>query len=78
MTIADNGHGFETARRQNPRQGLGLRNMQERVEQLDGSLNIQSGNSGTRISVSVPLTHLLPPESSSTSAPKKPMTEVPE
>lgn len=78
MTIADNGHGFETARRQNPRQGLGLRNMQERVEQLEGSLNIQSAKTGTRISVTVPLTHLLPPESSSTSASKKSVSEVPE
>jgi two-component system NarL family sensor kinase len=38
--------------------------MQERVEQLDGTLHI-SGNAegrGTVIEVTVPLSHLLPPE----------------
>ncbi|NVO23675.1 cache domain-containing protein [Donghicola mangrovi] len=71
MTISDNGHGFETARHASPRQGLGLRNMQERVEQLEGSISIQSSRAGTRITASVPLTHLLPPETGSTSGKSK-------
>lgn len=43
--------------------GLGLRNMQERMEQLNGSLRIMSTRSGTVIEAQVPLGHLLPPES---------------
>ncbi|MEO0379404.1 MAG: hypothetical protein AAF252_03990, partial [Pseudomonadota bacterium] len=42
------------------------RNMAERVEQLDGQFRILSSASGagggTVIEVSVPLSHLLPPE----------------
>ena len=39
--------------------------MQERIEQLDGSLTIlssQGHNSGTVIEVRLPLSHMLPPE----------------
>lgn len=64
MRIADNGHGLPTGR-EAPAQGLGLRNMQERIEQLDGSLTILSShgvNSGTIIEVRLPLSHMLPPE----------------
>ena len=43
--------------------GLGLRNMQERIEKLDGTLRILSSKSGTVIEAQVPLSHLLPPES---------------
>ncbi len=47
-------------------QGLGLRNMQERIEQLDGTLRILSAgagrNRGTVIEVLIPLSHMLPPE----------------
>ncbi|MEO9649199.1 MAG: cache domain-containing protein [Roseobacter sp.] len=44
--------------------GLGLRNMQERVEQLDGHFRVYSprNSSGTIVEASVPLSHLLPPE----------------
>lgn len=78
MSIADNGHGFEQSRTENPRQGLGLRNMQERVEQLEGTISIQSSRSGTRITVSVPLTHMLPPETGRTSGQSKPAKEIQE
>lgn len=68
LRISDNGMGLPDDRV--PYAGLGLRNMQERVEQLDGSIRILStkparGNgrsSGTVIEVRVPLTHLLPPD----------------
>lgn len=66
MRISDNGCGLPDARR--PSSGLGLRNMQERVEQLEGSLRILSKKpgrgtrGGTVIEVKVPLTHLLPPD----------------
>ena len=60
LRIADNGRGLEG----NPRSGLGLRNMQERVEQLDGSLRILSApkGGGTVIEATVPLKHLLAPD----------------
>ena len=66
MRIQDNGRGLPTGNAQ-PSGGLGLRNMQERIEQLDGTLRILSsrgGQSGTVIEVIVPLSHLLPPEGS--------------
>jgi two-component system NarL family sensor kinase len=69
LKITDNGCGIDpgTSGRST---GLGLRNMAERVEQLDGSLTLSTppGQSGTVIEVTVPLSHLLPPE------PEKPKT----
>ncbi|MEO0774319.1 MAG: ATP-binding protein, partial [Pseudomonadota bacterium] len=64
LRITDNGRGLApmSDARKNPSKGLGLRNMQERVEQLDGSLRILSSKTGTVIEASVPLSHLLPPE----------------
>ena len=59
LQIKDDGVGFERARR-TAITGIGLRNMQERVEQLKGTLRIQSSASGTLIEANVPLTHLLP------------------
>ncbi|MBM7066706.1 cache domain-containing protein [Actibacterium sp. 188UL27-1] len=59
LLIRDNGKGIDGA---NGRIGLGLRNMQERIEQLDGRLDIKSGRDGTIIQAHVPLSHLLPPE----------------
>ncbi|SDZ37775.1 two-component system, NarL family, sensor kinase [Jannaschia faecimaris] len=43
--------------------GMGLRNMAERIEQLDGTLTVKAGPAGrgTIIEASVPLTHLLMP-----------------
>ena len=65
MRISDNGVGLDRTRRQQSN-GIGLRNMAERIEQLDGQFRILSSASGSRggtaIEVSVPLSHLLPPE----------------
>ena len=58
LRIADDGLGFT------PRQGgrgLGLRNMAERIEQLDGRLRILSSRDGTVIEAQVPLSHMLSP-----------------
>ncbi|WP_299374401.1 cache domain-containing protein [uncultured Tateyamaria sp.] len=66
LRIADNGSGVDATRRRRSA-GIGLRNMQERVEQLDGTLRILAGvggSAGTVIEATVPLTHLLPPEDS--------------
>ena len=68
MRIQDNGKGIEGGR--NAAGGLGLRNMQERMDQLRGTLRVLSSESGTVIEASVPLSHMLPPESSDT--PKTP------
>ncbi len=64
LRITDNGVGMGRSRRQRAT-GIGLRNMQERVDQLDGQLRILStaaGTGGTVIEASVPLAHLLPPD----------------
>ncbi|GFE50286.1 histidine kinase [Roseobacter cerasinus] len=61
LRIEDNGRGLPG---DGPTGGLGLRNMQERVEQLEGQFRLiqPRGGTGTVIEVSVPLSHLLPPE----------------
>ncbi|MEM6276341.1 MAG: cache domain-containing protein [Pseudomonadota bacterium] len=65
MRISDNGKGLEARQSGNPRAGLGLRNMQERVEKLDGTLRVLSSRRGTVIEADVPLTHMLRPTSNS-------------
>ncbi len=69
LRISDNGHGIDqTKEHARGSAGLGLRNMQERIEQLEGSLRILSSRSGTVIEANVPLTHMLPPQDSETKA----------
>ncbi|WP_439156263.1 cache domain-containing protein [Yoonia sp.] len=64
LRIADNGHGMAWPHPASAQgDGLGLRNMQERVEQLGGTLRIISSRNGTVIEAQVPLTHLLNPQS---------------
>ncbi len=58
LKISDNGCGIDGLRGG----GLGLRNMQERVEQLGGNLQIRTSPRGTMIEARAPLTHMLPPE----------------
>jgi len=66
LRIADNGKGLTAGRDQTVartgRSGLGLRNMQERVEQLDGTLRVTTTDAGTVIEADVPLSHLLAPQ----------------
>ena len=63
MRISDNGRGIYQSKDQDRSEaGLGLRNMQERMEQLNGSLRILSSRNGTVIEAQVPLSRLLPPE----------------
>ncbi len=65
LKISDNGKGL-SGRKQASTQGLGLRNMQERMEQLGGTLRLQEVlGGGTAIEATVPLTHLLPPKKTS-------------
>ncbi|MGB3554903.1 MAG: cache domain-containing protein [Jannaschia sp.] len=60
LRIEDDGRGMARAG-----SGLGLRNMAERIEQLDGTLSIAGGpdGRGTVIEATVPLTHVLAPDS---------------
>ncbi|MGZ2257728.1 cache domain-containing protein [Roseobacter sp. A03A-229] len=71
LRIEDNGRGLPD---DGPTGGLGLRNMQERVEQLEGRLRLSKprGGGGTIIEVTVPLSHLLPPERETSDRPKVP------
>jgi two-component system NarL family sensor kinase len=62
LRISDDGCGIDHAQSSGPATGLGLRNMQERIEQLDGTLRILSSKSGTVIEATVPLTHMLTPQ----------------
>src|SRR6056297_1042454 len=62
LRISDDGCGIDHAQSTTPAAGLGLRNMQERIEQLDGTLRILSAKSGTVIEATVPLTHMLTPQ----------------
>lgn len=64
LRISDTGAGLPPARHF-ARQGLGLRNMQERMEQLSGSLRLRANpGGGTVIEATVPFSHMLPPETS--------------
>ncbi len=73
LRIEDNGQGFQDARDQ-PSMGLGLRNMQERVDQLEGRFRMFTPRKGTGtvVEVSVPLSHLLPPEPDEATTRKQP------
>ncbi|UWQ16234.1 cache domain-containing protein [Jannaschia sp. M317] len=62
LRVEDDGRGISQAGA-----GLGLRNMAERIEQLDGTLTISAGTQGqgTVVEATVPLSHLLKPSSDS-------------
>ncbi len=64
LRITDDGVGLPEGGEQGAGRGIGLRNMQERMDQLGGTLRIHSSRAGTEITAQVPLTHLLPPEPS--------------
>ncbi|WP_112323125.1 cache domain-containing protein [Oceanibium sediminis] len=63
LRIEDNGVGMDL-HRQDTRPGVGLRNMAERIEHLDGNLQIQSTAAGTVVTAQIPLKHLLRSDSS--------------
>ncbi|QFS83108.1 Oxygen sensor histidine kinase NreB [Roseivivax sp. THAF40] len=69
LRITDNGCGLGDDFAPAAQQGIGLRNMQERMEHLGGSLRIHSTRAGTEIEAQVPLSHLLPPEETQGAAP---------
>jgi len=58
VDIQDQGHGMSPAKLAEVNShsaGLGIRGMRERLRQFDGSMNIESDSSGTRVSVTIPL-----------------------
>jgi len=56
LTIADNGRGFDVGETQaDPRAGMGLRNMRERVEKFGGTLALGSKPGYTVVTARVPL-----------------------
>lgn len=56
LRIIDDGQGFDLQRVQaDARGGIGLRNMRERMESLQGRFEMQSGRDGTRLVVTLPL-----------------------
>ncbi|WP_018605246.1 cache domain-containing protein [Uliginosibacterium gangwonense] len=55
LSITDNGMGFDpTDILEQPRSGLGLSSMRERIETLGGLLTIRSGTGGTSIEIVLP------------------------
>ena len=57
LTIHDNGVGFDVDEvQQDPDRGIGLRNMNERMAALQGSLTVTSGPLGTHVIASLPVT----------------------
>ena len=66
LTISDDGQGIDPSRKaasQSANGGSGMRNMQERMEQLNGAFSVTSSKGGTTIEARLPLSHMLPPDS---------------
>jgi len=55
LEIRDNGIGFNRDQiDDHPKRGIGLRNMVERLEAVDGRFTIRSNNEGTVVTAQVP------------------------
>jgi len=55
LAVQDDGSGFDVARMQiDPRRGIGLRNLRERIAALGGWFDIVSGPGGTRLCATLP------------------------
>ncbi len=53
LTVKDNGQGFDSSKKA---MGIGLKNLKERIEELNGSLGVESTkNEGTNIVIEIPL-----------------------
>lgn len=62
LCVRDNGRGFDPEDPV-PRHGIGLRSLQERVEELQGSVHLESRTGvGTALTVHIPLTVQIPRE----------------
>jgi two-component system NarL family sensor kinase len=57
LTVHDNGVGFDVDQiDDNPKHGIGLRNMVERLEAVGGNLNVSSSAAGTTVLATIPHT----------------------
>jgi two-component system NarL family sensor kinase len=57
LTVGDNGSGFDIGGiAQNPKRGIGLRNMHERLEAIGGKLQLISSKEGTQVIATIPKT----------------------
>jgi two-component system NarL family sensor kinase len=55
LTVQDNGHGFSAeAIDRSPKQGIGLRNMRERMNNVGGRLELSSDEHGTKVEATIP------------------------
>lgn len=55
LEISDNGVGFDLEKiNNNPQRGIGLRNMAERLEAVDGQLALRSSAAGTTVTARIP------------------------
>lgn len=55
LAVSDNGCGFNTAQvAQNPRRGIGLRNIYERIDAVGGTLQLTSTGDGTQLIATLP------------------------
>lgn len=60
LTVTDDGSGFGYgAVQSDPRQGIGLRNMRERVESLNGAFHLESRPGNTVLSAIIPVSNVL-------------------
>jgi two-component system NarL family sensor kinase len=55
LTVQDNGVGFDVDQIDgNPKRGIGLRNMVERLEAIGGTLRVSSTAAGTTVLATIP------------------------
>src|SRR5580693_2475322 len=74
LDIRDQGKGMSPARLaeiQSGRSGVGIGGMRERLRQFEGSMNIESDSSGTRIFATIPLPKGASPEDQSNAEPSR-------
>jgi len=72
LDIRDEGRGISPERLseiRSGRSGVGIRGMQERLRQFEGTMNIESGSFGTRIFVTIPIPKSALPEEPSKTEP---------
>ena len=74
LDIRDQGKGMSSERMaeiQSGRSGVGIRGMRERLRQFEGSVNIESDKSGTRVFATIPIPRDATPEDQSKAEPKR-------
>ncbi|MGA8271480.1 MAG: PAS domain S-box protein [Candidatus Sulfotelmatobacter sp.] len=65
LDIRDQGKGMSPLRLaeiQSGRSGVGIRGIRERLRQFEGTMNLESDNSGTHVFATIPLPKVSPPE----------------